>query len=189
MFEKYTEQARRAIFYAHCEAVYQQVAAISTTHLLIGLTRDQGSRADSVGCLKDNSAQLRSELGIPQKPIIPGKILPAGTIPLNNNSKMVLAYAAQEANVDDSYYIDTDHLLRGILRFPNEATAALRSISLDLATAQTISRRKRAEHPEDKTLYRRLFGSPFRAHQAVFLKLLAFIIIVSLTTLLIRWLN
>jgi hypothetical protein len=105
---------------------------------------------------------------------------------LNDNSKMVLAYAAQEAGLDDSYTIDTDHLLRALLRFPNEASAALSSISLDLATAQTLSRRNRAEFPEKKTLYVRLFGAPFRAHRPALLKLLAFVVVLFLGSLLIH---
>jgi hypothetical protein len=189
MFERYTEQARRAIFFAHYEAVHQPAATISTAHLLIGLTRDRGSRADAVGSLKDHADELRSVFGIPHPPRVTGNVARAGSIPLDNNSEMALAYAAQEAGMDDSYYIDTDHLLRGILRFPNEATGALNSISLDIATAQAFSRRNRAEFPPERSLYLRLFGSPFRAHRILLVKLVAFVIVCFLAVLLIRLLN
>jgi ATP-dependent Clp protease ATP-binding subunit ClpC len=186
MFERYTEQARRAIFYARYESGCQLAKAISTAHILIGLTRDIGSRADRVGSLNEHTARLRTELAIPCPPKnTKGRDL-MSDMRLNDNSKMVLAYAAQEAGLDDSYTIDTDHLLRALLRFPNEASAALSSISLDLATAQTLSRRNRAEFPEKKTLYVRLFGAPFRAHRPALLKLLAFVVVLFLGSLLIH---
>ena len=176
MFERYTEQARRAIFFARYEAAHQPVKKITTAHILIGLTRDVGSRADRVGSLTEHSTQLRNELDIPCPKKTATKQELMRDLPLNDNSKKVLAYAAQEAGLDGSYTIDTDHLLRALLRFPNEASAALGSISLDLATAQTLSRRNRADFPDKRTLYIRLFGAPFRAHRPALLKLLAFVV-------------
>jgi ATP-dependent Clp protease ATP-binding subunit ClpC len=189
MFERYTEQARRAIFFARFEALHQPADKISTVHLLIGLTRDAGSRADAVGSLKENSSKLRTELGIPYPKSTTLPLVSEQNIPLNDNSKMVLAYATQEAELDKEYWIDTDHLLRGILRFPNEASDALQSISLDLAKTRTASKRHRAEYPPKKTFYHRLFGSPFRAHRSSLVKLIAFVIVLILASLLIRWLN
>jgi ATP-dependent Clp protease ATP-binding subunit ClpC len=189
MFERYTEQARRAIFFARYEAVYQSAEKISPAHLLIGLTRDVGSRADAVGSLKENTAQLRADLGIPYPKSTTLQLVSEQNIPLDDNSKMILAYTAQEAKLDREYWIDTDHLLRGILRFSNEATDALQSISLDLAKARDASKLIRAKSPDKKTLYHRLFGSPIRAHRDILVKLLAVLIVCALTALLIRWLN
>jgi ATP-dependent Clp protease ATP-binding subunit ClpC len=183
MFERYTEQARRAIFFARYEAINQPADKISPAHLLVGLARDAGSRADKIGSLKDNEDQLRTVLGIPHP------TSHEQDIGLNDNSKMILAYAAKEAELDEEYGIDTGHLLRGILRFSNEATAALQSISLDLTKARAASKRYRIEFPSKKTLYHRLFGSPFRAHRVALTKLLIFMIVVTLATLLIRWIN
>lgn len=146
MFERFTEQARRAIFFSQYEAIFQSADKISPAHLLIGLTRDRGSRADDVASLKENTARLRSALGIPQAAF---KAVPAAghDVPLSDNFKMVLTYAAEEADFDQEYWIDSDSLLRGILRFPNEATDALQSISLDLDKARTASKRNRADFP------------------------------------------
>jgi len=110
-------------------------------------------------------------------------------IPLDRNAKMVLAYAFNEAELDSSFYIYGDHLLRGVLRFPNEAAEALQSISLDLAKARDASKLIRAKYPPRKTLYHRLFGSPLRAHRDNLIKLLAVVIVFLLSALLIRWLN
>jgi ATP-dependent Clp protease ATP-binding subunit ClpC len=189
MFGQYTEQARRVVFFARYEASCQSAEKISTAHLLLGLIREGGSRAEAVGSLKENEVQIRTALGIPTSADKPDKASLMWDMPLSDNSKMVLAYAADEANLDHEYWIETDHLLRGILRFPNEATAALQSISLDLNKAREASRRHRKEFPLKKTLYHRIFGRPIRAHRILFMKWLIFLIVLTLGSLLIRWIN
>ena len=188
MFERYTVHARRAIFFARFEAAFQSADKITTGHLLVGLMRDADSRAVAVGSLKDNEVKLRIVLGIPSPTsgIMPNRDT---LLPLDENSKMVLALAAEEADMDEEYWIDTDHLLRGLLCLPNEASDAFHSISLDLTTARSASKRHRIEFPSKKTLYHRLFGSPIRAHRIFFLKLLIWLIVVTFAVLLIRWIN
>ena len=188
MFERYTEQARRAIFFARYEASFHSAGEITAGHILLGVVREAETRSVAASLLEGHEISIRSTLGIP---------LPSGKapidlmkdIPLDRNAKMVLAYAFNEAEVDNSYYIYTDHILRGVLRFPNEAADALLLISLDLAKARTASKLIRAKYPPKKTLYHRLFGSPFQAHRVALAKLLAFLIVTVLATLLIRWLN
>jgi len=188
MFGRCTEEAKRAIFYARYEASFQSVGEITTGHILVGIIRERESHSVAADFLKDNETNLRSTLGVP---------LPCGKpvtdlmkdIPLDRNAKMTLAFAFNEAELDNSFYIYTDHLLRGILRFPNEASDALQSISLDLAKARDASKLIRAKYPYKKTLYHRLFGRPFQAHRVALAKLLLFMIVVTLATLLIRWIN
>jgi ATP-dependent Clp protease ATP-binding subunit ClpC len=149
MFERYTEQARRAIFFARFEAIHQRADKISTKHLLLGLSWDEDSRAVAVGLLKDKVFELCAAMEIPQRP---STNVPYGTnieIPLDRNAKIVLAYAAEESNGDRQFSIDTDHLLRGLLRFRNEASIALESIPLDLPTARAASKRHRVEFPPE----------------------------------------
>ena len=45
--------------------------------------------------------------------------------PLDGDAKKAVAYAAKEADHDRQYWIDSDHLLRALLRFPNDAANAL----------------------------------------------------------------
>jgi len=189
MFERYVEESRRVIFFARYEALCQDAFAISAAHILIGLTREVGSRADVIASLKENEAKLREIVAIPcpQTKLTEPKL--SREIPLDDKSKMVLEYAARESQSDDAYWIGTDHLLRGILSFPNEASTALRANSMDLATARLASRNHRAEFPDKKSIYYRIFGSPFRAHRGIYIKLLSFIAVCVLGTLLIRWLN
>jgi len=53
------------IFFARYEALCQDAFAISAAHILIGLTREVGSRADVIASLKENEAKLREILAIP----------------------------------------------------------------------------------------------------------------------------
>jgi ATP-dependent Clp protease ATP-binding subunit ClpA len=70
-------------------------------------------------------------------------------MPVDKDLKMALAYAADEASLDQQSAIDTDHLLRGLLRFPNEACTVLNAIQLDLAMAREASKRRQAGLPRD----------------------------------------
>lgn len=189
MFERFTEQARRAVFFARVEAGIQHADKITTGHLLMGLVKEGGLRVEAIAPLKDNAVQLRSALGYPDPPkALKGAELQRD-LRLNDSSKKALVCAAQEAAVDGSRNIDADHLLRGLLRFPNEATTALQSLSLNLATARLASKTHRAEFPDKNSFYHWLFGSPFGAHRTLLIKLLAILIVCTLASLLIRWLN
>lgn len=147
MFERYTEQARRAIFFARFEAIHQGTKVISTAHILAGLDWEEDSRANAVGRLKENAAKLRSLVGIPYRPSTSTPYTEKLDIPLDREAKMALAYAAQEADADQQYWLDTDYLLRGLLRFQNRASAALHAIQLDLESVRIASERHRAVVP------------------------------------------
>ena len=131
MFERYTEQARRAIFFARYEASLQGTGKITTGLILLGVMREGESRSVAARILKDQGINLRSSLGFPLRN---GKPLtdPMKDMPLDADSKKVLAYSLEEAELDNSFYVDANHVLRGILRFPNEASDALQSVPLDL---------------------------------------------------------
>jgi len=189
MFERYTEQARRAVFFARYTAGHQPVAYITVAHLLIGLSWESKGRASEIWSLKDKIPDLCALLGI-QWPF--GKATKdqlMTDIPLDNNSKMALAYAAQEADLDQEYSIDTDHLLRALLRFPNEAGEALKSISLDLPTARVGSSRHREEHPSGRKPLLKLAGFWFQPIEEALVKLAILTFIGLLAAAAIYWVN
>jgi len=68
MFERYTDEAKRAIFFARTEAVVRKESAISVKDLLLGLAREDKSRAHEICSLKARDAELRSALGIAPLP-------------------------------------------------------------------------------------------------------------------------
>ena len=191
MFERYTEQARRAIFFARLVARHQGAERITPAHLLAGLTWEGKTRADAVGSLKDNAVDLWSAVGIPHLPTAARPYLGMSEpdISLNQDGKKALAHAADEAKRDWQYWIDTDHLLRGLLRSSNEASDAIQSLPLDLETARAASKRHRAEFKPQRTPFLRAFGPPSRSQALFFVKLAAFLLAVFLAILVVRWIN
>ncbi len=147
MFERYTEQARRAVFFARYETIVRGRKAIGTGDLLSGLTWEEGTRANSIGALKENAVLLKQILKIPHFPCTAIRYCKNVEIPLERDGKIALAYAAEEANSDGEYWVDTDHLARAFLRFENEAGAALLQIGKNLDDWRVGSRNSRQENP------------------------------------------
>lgn len=145
MFERYTKDIRRALFYAHAEAVHQHAAAITPVHLLLGLTWDNHLPGSAVRPAKDGAKALRASSGMIDRPDMSAVKVRHLELKLDSDAKKALAYAAKEAEEDRLKAIEADHLLRGILRFKNAATPALESIGLNLADARERTRKCIAE--------------------------------------------
>lgn len=113
MFERYTEGARRVIFFARYEASQCGSPYIETEHLLLGLLRQD--RALTNRFLRQNSAEsIREE--IDRHTLKQEKTLTDVDLPLSNESKRILGYAAEEAERLAHKHIGTEHLLLGLLR-------------------------------------------------------------------------
>jgi len=188
MFERYTERARRAIFYARYQAAFLPSNEIKTGLILIGIIREGDPRSAAVRILRDRETDLRSALGVASPSGKPLADL-MRDVPFDQKAKMALAFSTEEAELDKSFYIDTDDLLLGILRFPNEASDALQTISFDLAKVRDKPRHRSVKRHSRKTLYHRIFGTPFWVHRSSLIKLLSFLAVCVLAILLIRWLN
>jgi len=154
VFERYTEAARTAISYARCEALWRDGEAITVADLLAGLSNEENTRAERIGSLKANACYLRWLSGASQ---LPSPI--AGSdcqdkvhrLELDFDVKRALAFAVSEADRDREYWIDTDHLLRGLMRFPNKAHFAVLKTEMNLKAARVASRCDREEFLPDET--------------------------------------
>jgi Clp amino terminal domain, pathogenicity island component len=112
LFERYTEQARRVIFFARYEASQFGSSHIETEHLLLGLAREQRWVLQLIPDLQIDSLRARIETLVSV-----GKEFPTSVdLPLSNECKRVLAYAAEEAERLASHTIAPAHLLLGLLR-------------------------------------------------------------------------
>ena len=178
MFERYTETARRAIFFARAESIFRKAPAISVQDLLLGLTREKKSRANYISELRSHAAEFRAAFGVAPLPQRLDSSLthPRPQLPLEDDAKKALWYAAQEAHLDQEFWIDTDHLLRGLLRFPNDATAALSKAGLELESLQSASIQNRKvlpSKPVSRGIGLRVFARRYRWHLLLFAVLLA----------------
>ena len=124
MFERYTERARRVIFFARYEASQFGSPYIETEHLLLGVLRED-KRLASLFLRPDVSAKIRKK--IEQHTIIREKTSTSVDLPLSNQAKRVLAYAAEEAERMGHKHIGTEHLWLGMLR--EEGSFAARLLS------------------------------------------------------------
>jgi ATP-dependent Clp protease ATP-binding subunit ClpC len=114
MFERYTEKARRLIFFARYEASQFGMPYIETEHLLLGLLREDKALTNRFLRSRVSVEAIRKE--IEAHTTIREKVSTSVDLPLSKDSKRVLAYAAEEAERLGHKYIGTEHLLLGILR-------------------------------------------------------------------------
>jgi|SRR5579859_540784 len=114
MFERYSEKARRVIFFARYLAARSGSPEIESELLLMGLLREDkglGNRflgSPWVGEDVWKKIQQRK----PAREKIPGPV----EIPLSGTSKCVLRFTAEEAELLSSKVIRTEHILLGLLR-------------------------------------------------------------------------
>src|SRR5438876_2963861 len=122
MFERYTEKARRVIFFARYEASQFGSPCIETEHLLLGLLRED-KRIVQMFFGSHFAEEIRKR--IEQHTIIREKVSTSVDLPLSNEGKRVLAYAAEEAELLDHKHIGTEHLLLGLMREKESFAAQL----------------------------------------------------------------
>ncbi len=113
MFERYTEKARRAIFFARYEASQFGSPYIESEHLLLGLLREDKALAD--GFVGSHAAVESIRKQIDARTMRREKVATSVDLPLSRECKFVLAYGAQEAERLSHKHIGTDHLLLGLL--------------------------------------------------------------------------
>jgi catechol 2,3-dioxygenase-like lactoylglutathione lyase family enzyme len=123
MFERYTEKARRTIFFARYEASQFGSPYIETEFLLLGLLRENAALSTRLFRSKTTPEALRDEIARHRAPL--EMISTSVDLPLSNESKRVLAYAAEEAEGLGHQFIGSEHLLLGILREQNSFAAQL----------------------------------------------------------------
>ncbi len=117
MFERYTEKARRVIFFARYEASQFGSPYIETEHLLLGLLREDKALTNRF--LHAHMAVESIRRQIEKNTTIREKVSTSVDLPLSNEGKRVLTYAAEEAERMGHKHIGTEHLLLGLLREEN----------------------------------------------------------------------
>jgi hypothetical protein len=142
MFERYTEKARRTIFFARYEASQFGCSQIETEHLLLGVFREDKALANQF--LGSHSKLEAIRHSIEQRDRTDAKISTSVDLPLSHESKRALAYAAEESQRMEHEHIGTPHLLVGLLREESSFAAQLQreqGLTLD-------SVRERVKQPE-----------------------------------------
>jgi Clp amino terminal domain, pathogenicity island component len=135
MFERYTELARRVIFFARYEASNFGSPYIEPEHLLLGLLREDQllrSRLPSGGI---EQIRKRIEENNPRRE----KTSTSVDLPLSTDAKRSLDFGAQESTELNHKVIDCGHLVLGLLRLENSvAAAALQQAGIDGASYRDV---------------------------------------------------
>lgn len=113
MFEKYTEGARRTIFYARFEAASRDAPSIAPEHLLLGMLRAEPEmiRRLSPGP-GDNPADLHREISAVLPPEGETKSV---EMSLSAEAKSVLYAADESSRAMRHLHIGVEHILLGLL--------------------------------------------------------------------------
>ncbi len=123
MFERYTEKARRVIFFARYEASQYGSSTIASEHILLGLLREDRTIMRRFAGFIQLGPEIRSEI---ERLIKRGKPFATSVeVPLSDESKRILNFAGEEADRFSHRHIGTEHILLGILRLPDSLAAKL----------------------------------------------------------------
>lgn len=115
MFERFTETARRSVFFARYEASQFGSESIEPEHLLLGILRTNETLTMRLLLSLDKVEALRDQLAkqIPQQS---AKIPLSVDLPLSQTCRRVLAYASEECERLNQNHIGAEHLLLGLSR-------------------------------------------------------------------------
>jgi ATP-dependent Clp protease ATP-binding subunit ClpC len=124
MFERYTEKARRVIFFARYEANQFGASQIEAEHVLLGLLREDKNLTHRFFHRSHaNVESIRKE--IEGRAVWRDRLREQVDIPLSGEAKRVLAYAAEESERLGNRHIGTEHLLLGLMREENSTAAEI----------------------------------------------------------------
>jgi hypothetical protein len=155
MFERYTEKARRVIFFARFEASQYGSPRIQSEHILIGLLREHKGLILLLPHADAESIRKQIEAATPTRPSVPV----TAAMPLSDESRRVLQHATEEAERLNHRHVGTEHILLGLLREENCFAAKLlveRGAVLGQLRARLV---RRADQPFETKERGRLLAS------------------------------
>jgi len=147
VFERYTEPARRALFFSRYEASQAGSSAIESENLLLGLIRE-GRSSPLLSLLPLEDIRRDLERSMPAREKTPASV----EMPFSSEVKRVLQYAVDEADRLDHRFISPEHLVLGVLR---EETSAAAKILVAHGCGLEASRQRLRERPVEEPVARR----------------------------------
>jgi ATP-dependent Clp protease ATP-binding subunit ClpA len=123
MFERYTEKARRVIFFARYEASQYGSPYMESEHFLLGLLREDLPLVRRFLGPNSVTTDIRAEI---ERQIPPReRISTSVEMPLTDECKKILNLAAEESERLAHRQVGTEHILLGILRVEGSLAARL----------------------------------------------------------------
>lgn len=173
MFERYTEDARRAIYFARTEALGREASEIGTRELLLGLAYRLYPEGSPFAMLQTRRAELLTLIGAMELAEVPV----SRDIPLSRESKVALNEATNEANRERSFSIQPQHLLMGIVRGGDSTAVALIHFGWNLQLLRSLTKESRRLFPPKRPPLPRVLRH-YRKHLTAGIALLLFVAII-----------
>ena len=123
MFERFSETARRCIFFARYEASQFGSPYIETEHLLLGVLREDSALAHRLLGSHAGVEAIRAQ--IDASTTNRQKISTSVDLPLSRAAQRALVSAFEEADSAMQKAVGTEHLMLGLLREENSLAAVL----------------------------------------------------------------
>ena len=159
MFERYTERARRVLFFARYEASQLGSISIESEHLLLGLIREGKGLTSRIFARSRLSLEgIRKD--IEGRTVFREKVSTSVEIPFSTETKRVLHAAAEEADRLLHDYVGTEHLLLGLL---GEQRCVAASILVEKGMRLSTVREDIVQLLNEKTTLTRVKETPLLA--------------------------
>ncbi len=149
MFERFTDQSRRAVVLAQEEARRLDHSYIGTEHLLAGLRHEE--RGAAARALESADITLDAVRGGIETIVGRGQLQPSGHIPFTPRAKKCLELSLREALQLGHNYIGTGHLLLGLISIDDcKAVQVLVELGADVGQLRPRMLREMENHPEHR---------------------------------------
>ena len=116
MFERYTEKARRVIFFARYEALQYGSQVISPEHILLGLMREDKTISARYFPFRNNLTVEAIRREVEERIVLRERIPQSAELHLAPETKQILQFAGNESQQLQSRNIGPEHLLLGLVR-------------------------------------------------------------------------
>jgi NTF2 fold immunity protein of polymorphic toxin system component/ClpA/ClpB-like protein len=123
MFERFTERARRVIFFARYEASQYGSNTIEIEHLLLGALKEDRDLIKRFSGSSTSAENIRTE--IEKHLTLREKVSASVELPLSEACKRVLTLALNECVALNHPHVEVEHLLLGILREPTSTASQI----------------------------------------------------------------
>lgn len=125
MFERYTERARRVIFFARYEALQYGSQVISPEHILLGLMREDKTISARFFPFRNNLTVDTVRNEVEERIVLRDRIPQSAELHLSAETKKILVLANDESRHLKTRHIGPEHLLLGLLRQENSIAAEI----------------------------------------------------------------
>ncbi len=116
MFERYTEKARRVVFFARYEALQYGSHVISPEHILLGLMREDKTLSARFFPFRNSLTVEAIRREVEERIVLRERIPQSAELHLAPETKKILSLANQESQRLKNRHIGPEHLLLGIVR-------------------------------------------------------------------------